>query len=503
MKSRFGSIARFAVMLCVATSVAAYAQTYSTIHLFHGGEGRGPDSPLIQGTDGNFYGVTIAGGPSFTGTVFELSPTGESIALHQFCLTQGCPDGSGPVGALVQASNGNFYGTTYNGGTGVHCPANAGGCGTIFEITSKGQFTTIYNFCSQANCTDGAYPEGTLVQGVNGSLYGTTVGYNGSPTCIGESRTGCGTIFEITPAGKLTTLYEFCSQTNCADGYGPFSGLTLGNDGNLYGTTVYGGANLGGVAFKLTPPGLLTILHNFCEQTNCADGAQPTRPLIQAPDGNLYGVTFDGGSANCNGGCGTIFEMSTTGQFANRYSFCPVVGCADGAWPNGIALGSDGNFYGTTEVGGAMNYGTIFETTPGAQFTSGYSFCSSAHCSDGAIPFATVFQATNGIFYGTTNIGGLAAPPQGPGVAFSWDMGLSPFVAAQVNFGKVGQVVTILGNNLTGTTNVTFNGVPALFKVGSASYIKAQVPSGATTGKIQVTTSTGTLSSNGAFQVLP
>lgn len=503
MKSRFGLIARIAVMFCMSTCIAASAQTFSLIHSFHGGEGRWPDSPLIQGTDGNFYGVTSGGGPSFTGTVFVLSPTGESIPLHQFCLTQGCPDGQGPGGALVLAGNGNFYGTTYNGGTGAHCPANAGGCGTIFEITSKGQFTTIYNFCSQSNCIDGAYPEGTLVQGVNGSLYGTTVGYNGSPTCIGESRTGCGTIFEITPAGKLTTLYEFCSQTNCADGYGPFAGLTMGNDGNFYGTTVYGGANHGGIVFKITPRGSMTTLHTFCLETNCSDGSQPTRPLVEAADGNFYGATFDGGSANCNGGCGTLFKMSTTGQFTTLYTFCSVVGCADGAWPNGIALGSDGNFYGTTEEGGAMNDGTIFETTPAGQFTSGYSFCASAHCTDGAIPFATLFQATNGIFYGTTNIGGLAAPPQGPGVAFGWDVGLGPFVAAQANFGKAGQVVTILGNNLSGATAVTFNGVPASFKVGSASYLKAQIPIGATTGTIQVTTPAGTLNSNVAFQVLP
>ena len=500
-KSRFGLTTRIAAILWGTTAVAAYAQTFSTIHLFNGADARSPDSSLIQGTDGNFYGVSRRGGPEGSGSVFKVSASGQSVPLHQFCLTSGCPDGYSPVGALVQASNGNFYGTTFNGGTGAHCPLFTGGCGTIFEVTSKGQFSTIYNFCSQVNCTDGAYPEGGLIQGVNGNLYGTTAGYTTGPPCVGVSMTGCGSIFEITPAGKFTTLHVFCSQTNCADGYGPFAGLTLANDGNFYGVTVYGGANLQGVAFKLTPQGSLTIFYNFCSRTNCIDGSQPDNPLIQSPDGNFYGITLAGGSPRCGGGCGTVFKLSTTGQIANLYNFCPAPGCADGFFPRGLALGSDGNLYGTTPYGGAENYGVIFETTPARQFTSSYSFCTAPNCTDGGAPLAAPFQATNGVFYGTASAGG--APPQGSGVAYSWDMGLSPFVAAQFNFGKVGQIVTILGNNLTGTTSVTFNGVPALFKVGSASYIKAKVPSGATTGTIQVTTPTGTLSSNVPFQVLP
>lgn len=344
LKSPLGLFARIAAMLCSVTAVAAYAQTFRTIHLFNGGDGRSPESPLIQGTDGNLYGVSTRGGPGAAGTVFKLSTGGQSIALHQFCLTSGCPDGYSPVGALVQASNGNFYGTTYNGGSGGQCPSFTGGCGTIFEITPTGQFATIYNFCSQTNCTDGAFPMGGLVQGVNGNLYGTTVGYSGYPTCIGESRTGCGSIFEITPAGKFTTLHKFCSVTNCADGYGAFAGLTMANDGNFYGTTAYGGANLSGVAFKMTPQGSVTTLYSFCSQTNCADGSLSNQTLIQAPDGNFYGSSLAGGSARCSGGCGTVFKMSPTGQLTTLYSFCPVVGCADGVWSNGIAMGSDGNF---------------------------------------------------------------------------------------------------------------------------------------------------------------
>lgn len=340
------------------------------------------------------------------------------------------------------------------------------------------------------------------MQGVNGNLYGTTVGYNGAPTCVGESRTGCGSVFEITPAGKFFTLHTFCSATNCGDGYGPRAGLTLANDGNFYGATVYGGANLQGVAFKLTPQGSFTTVYNFCSLTNCTDGAEPNQALLQGPNGIFYGITLAGGSARCDGGCGTVFKLSTTGQLTTIYSFCPVAGCADGFYPSGVALGSDGNLYGTVQYGGASNAGTIFETTPEGQFTSSYDFCSAQNCSDGEAPLATLSQATNGLFYGTAAGGGAYLPPQGPGVAYSWDVELSPFVAAQVNVGKVGQIVTILGNNLTGTTSVTFNGVSASFKVGSASYLKTLVPSGATTGTIQVTTPTGTLNSNVAFQVL-
>jgi uncharacterized repeat protein (TIGR03803 family) len=167
---------------------------------------------------------------------------------------------------------------------------------------------------------------------------------------------------------------------------------------------------------------------------------------------------------------------------------------------------SDGNFYGTAAAGGSNGFGTIFELTSGGAFNSLYSFfCTAASCSDGAIPYAGLLQGTNGTFYGTTSDGGdyRTSHNLGDGVAYSWSMGLGPFAEAQFNFGKTGQTVTILGNRLAGATSVTFNGVSANFKVISNTYLKAQIPTGATTGTIQVTTPNGTLNSNVTFQVLP
>jgi uncharacterized repeat protein (TIGR03803 family) len=176
-----------------------------------------------------------------------------------------------------------------------------------------------------------------------------------------------------------------------------------------------------------------------------------------------------------------------------------------------VIQGSDGNFYGTTFTGGANTYrycaqgcGTVFQITPTGQLTTLYSFCAQSNCNDGAAPSYPLVQSTNGTLYGTTIWGGTAScSAAGCGVIFSLPLGLPAFVQAVPGFDAVGKVVTILGNNLTGTTSVTFNGVSAQFKVVSSTYLKAQVPTGATTGTIEVTTPSGTLSSNVGFRVLP
>ena len=174
-------------------------------------DGAQPYPGLALGSDGNFYGTTHLGGTERHGTVYKITPAGKRTTLYNFCSVAYCVDGWHPHGALIRGPNGNFYGTTKHGG--------ANNDGTVFEITPKGTFTTLYNFCSLAKCADGAFPRG-LIQSANGNLYGTTTGYNGSPTCIGNTRTGCGTVFELTLAGKLTTLHEFCTTTSCTDGEG-------------------------------------------------------------------------------------------------------------------------------------------------------------------------------------------------------------------------------------------------------------------------------------------
>jgi uncharacterized repeat protein (TIGR03803 family) len=182
----------------------------------------------------------------------------------------------------------------------------------------------------------------------------------------------------------------------------------------------------------------------------------------------------------------------------------------------GLVQGSDGNFYGTTQMGGFIatlcggiinvGCGVAFQLTPAGEITILHDFCSQSGCSDGFSPEGEPFEATNGIFYGTTTSGGNTTGncyPYGCGTLYSVSVGLGPFVEANPNFGKAGRIVGILGNNLTETTSVTFNGTPATFEVVSATYLKATVPIGATTGTIQVTTPSGTLSSNVAFRILP
>ncbi len=243
--------------------------------------------PLVVG--GNIYGTTYWGGLNGRGTIFELTPAGQLSTLYSFCSQPGCTDGGSPIAGLVQVG-GNFYGTTQLGG--------ANNAGTVFEITPAGQMTTLYSFCPQAGCADGAIPWAGLVQATNGNLYGTT---------SQGGTNGAGTVFEITPTGQMTTLYSFCSQAGCADGAVPYAGLVQATNGNLYGTTVDGGVNGDfGTVFEITPAGQLTTLHGFAY----TDGAFPYAGLIQASDGNLYGTTLDGGA----NGYGTAFGITPAGQ---------------------------------------------------------------------------------------------------------------------------------------------------------------------------------------------
>jgi uncharacterized repeat protein (TIGR03803 family) len=266
----------------------------------------------------------------------------------------------------------------------------------------------------------------------------------------------------------------------------------------------------------MTPAGKFTTLHQFCASLTCTDGYSPYSGLIQASDGNLYGTTFYGGTG-CAGGCGTIYRLSLSGQYTTVYSFCSQTDCADGQEPvGGVIEGTDGNFYGTTTAGGSRyldcpgngggsNCGTVYQLTPQGTLSVLHSFCAQrGNCPDGGLPEASLLQATDGTFFGSTFLLGASRcdGEGGCGTLFTESMGLGPFVHPQIDFGKVGQVVNILGNNLTETTGVTFSGTPAQFKVMSNTYLKAQVPTGATTGTIQVTTPHGTLSSNVAFHVI-
>ncbi|MFY9980818.1 MAG: choice-of-anchor tandem repeat GloVer-containing protein [Candidatus Sulfotelmatobacter sp.] len=402
---------------------AAGSEALTNISNFDGANGAFPYYvSLAQGTDGNLYGTTWSGGPSEQGTVFQVTTAGTLTTLYTFCSQTNCADGAEPFSGVMQATNGNFYGTTSQGG------ANGGG-GTIFEVAG-GQLTTLYSFCSQPGCSDGNYSQAPLLQASNGNLYGTTAS---------GGANGVGNVFEITLAGQLTSLYSFCSQPGCTDGSTPYAGLVQAANGNLYGTTLEGGANGYGTIFEITPAGQLTTLYSFCSQTDCTDGLQPSAGLVQGSDGNFYGTTY-GGGAN---GTGTIFEITLAGQLTTLYSFCSQTNCADGSFPLAGLVQVGGNFYGTT-VGGGSDYGTVFEITSAGQLTTLYTFS----LIDGGLPEGGLVQASNGNLYGLTLFGGnrlsgtvftlppviLLNPPSGTaqvGVAYSSSLvasgGVTPY----------------------------------------------------------------------------
>jgi uncharacterized repeat protein (TIGR03803 family) len=475
----------FAIVSTVsAMAVFAHAQTYTKLVDFDGPDGLNPSYvSLVQGRDGNLYGTTSSGGMECCGTVFSITPGGELSTINCFAPppSNNCSVGANPWGGLVLGTDGYFYGTTF-------------GYATVFKTNSMGQLTMLY-FLFQAPYY-GDDPVGALVQASDGNFYGTT--------SEGGSY-GKGTIFGITPAGTVTTLYSFCSQPNCSDGSYPYAPLIQSNNGELYGTTTLNG-NSGcvgsygcGTLFKITLDGEFTTLHTFCSEPNCADGANPYGALLQGPDGNLYGTTANGGSSHCGGGCGTIFKITPSGKLTTTYTFCTSNVCPDGANPSGgLILATDGNFYGTTQGGGDHNCqcGTVFEITPEDTLTTLHAFGFSP---DGSVPMGGLLQATDGNFYGTTYYGGVNRD----GTVFKLSAGLGPFVSFVRGYGRVGQTGGILGQGFTGTTSVELNGTPTNFKVVSDTYLTATVPPGATTGYVTVTTPTGVLTSNVPFHVIP
>jgi uncharacterized repeat protein (TIGR03803 family) len=466
-----------AVLVWAATAIALPAQTLSTLYSFDGEHGSFPVAPLIQAYNGDYIGTTSQGGINCVidggcGTVFKITPSGTLTTIYSFCAQSGCTDGEYPFAGVVQCVDGNFYGTTDFGG--------ANNSGVVFKVTPEGVLTNLHSFCSESGCADGSSPYAGLMQGSDGNFYGTT--HNGGAN-------GLGVVFKITSGGVFTTVHTFGSQSG--DGESPGGTLIQAIDGNFYGTTEGGGAYGEGTVFKISPNGTLTTIYSFCAQSGCPDGELPSAALVQYTDGSFYGTTYLGGTNNE----GTIFRITPSGSLTTLHSFDGT----DGFEPlAGLVLATDGNLYATIEFGGANGNGTLFEMTPHGSLTTLYSFCAKPSCSDGDNPSAGLLQATNGNLYGTTQRGGT-----GVGTAFSFSVSLGPFVTAQPSYGKVGRTVRILGTNLTGATSVTFNGAPATFAVVLGSAIKATVPAGATTGEIQVVTPSGTLTSNVSFQVLP
>jgi uncharacterized repeat protein (TIGR03803 family) len=329
-------------------SAVTSAQTYSpsTLATFPSIT-KGPVFPtggLIIDSGGNLYG-SAQGGTNSLGALFKVTPKGVLSVLFNFNGS----NGSYPSVNLLRDKAGNIYGTTLMGGTdNTDCFS---GCGSVFKLIPAGKLTVLHSFTGGE-----AYPS-ALTLDAAGNLYGFSFVLSSSPN---------GSVFKITPAGTFSRLYEFCSLANCADGSGPNIALIVGKDGNFYGTTGSGGEFGFGTVFKLTPAGEESVVYNFTEG---ADGATPVSGLTEDTAGNMYGVTYAGGTSAPNTatlGPGTVFKVTPAGAESVLYTFCQSENCTDGNHPFGpfVSVDSQGNIDGTTGLGGAKNGGVVFKVTP-------------------------------------------------------------------------------------------------------------------------------------------
>jgi uncharacterized repeat protein (TIGR03803 family) len=454
-------------VLAATLTISASAQTYTELLSFNGTTAAGPESPLTQGIDGSLYGTTYYGGTGTCfdgkgigcGVAFKITRNGQFQIIHNFQATDSVTN---PTNNLVLGQDGNLYGTSFS-------------YDNIFSITPAGTLTILHTFTGGPG--GAGLNAGELTLGTDGNFYGATSG-GGTPSLFCPS--GCGTLYKMTPAGALTTLYSFCPQNYCPDGETPEGALAEGTDGNFYGTALGGGLYKEGTIFKITPNGFFTLLYT-CD-TPCTE-LYPG--LMLASDGNFYGTDSSG-----------LYRITPNGVFTalsdpGNVSHLPIEG-------------NDGNFYGTTQGGGIYRDGNIFEMPPDGSPSTLYNFF--GYPTDGSYPFNGLVQHTDGKFYGVTYTGGsfpcnYYAP--GCGTVFSEDVGLPPFVAFLRGAARVGQQFGLLGQGLTGTTSVSVNGAPTSFTIHSDTLIRATVPAGATTGYVTVTTPTGTLTSNVPFHVIP
>jgi uncharacterized repeat protein (TIGR03803 family) len=449
-------IACITFLFCIAAAIAAPAQTFTDLYDFGKDDPNDPNDPcfsvIAQGRDGNLYTTSPQTWSGNFGDVFRITPAGVVTALHSFNGT----DGSVVNAGLTLGIDGNFYGAAQQGGVN--------GFGTIFKISPQGNFATLYNF---TNGADGGDPVAVPIQARDGNFYGTTAGLNGNN----------GSVYKITSTGKFTVLHAFNGPEG-ATLYGP---LVEATDGNFYGLTRFGGSNGLGTIFKMNHRGQLKVLHNF---DGAGDGGNPSAAgLIQASNGDFYGVAFEVGTFG-----GALFKITQNGEFTNLHNF---TGGSDGGCPvAGLWQATDGNIYGTV----ACPTEGIFRITPDGVFTTLYTFTGQNFS-----PQTQIMQHTNGILYGETPVGGAFDA----GIFYSLDVGLSPFVTFLPAARPVGGVVEILGQGFTGTTAVSFHRTPAAFTVHSDTFLTATIPAGATNGFITVTTPAGTLQSNKVFRVNP
>ena len=470
-------------------AVPAQAQTPTTVYAFPGVPG--PVNPNIeaiaQGRDGNLY-FTAAGGDggalnctvTYCGAAFNITTSGAVTDVFDFsnnnCGPVNC--GNGAYGGLTLGTDGNFYGAFYYGGT------TTDNDGEIFKLTPAGVLTSLHSFTGAG---DGSRPYGAPIQAANGTFYGTT-----TSATVADS-----TAYSVTSAGVFKTLHTFTGT----DGQNIYAPLVQGTDGDFYGDTAAGGTSNDGVIFKMTAAGAVTVLHNF----DGTDGSDGSFPLIQASDGNFYGSTYAGGTS----GAGVIFKITPSGTYTVLHN---INGTTDGNGPWGsLVQATNGKLYGVTSNIGIGLEGTIFSVTTTGTFTTLYTFAGST---DGGSPLSPLRQHTDGLLYGTTEIGGdtncdsvvneYGEPTLvfGCGVIYSLDIDAAPFINLNATSGKAGSTVGIFGQGFSSASVVKFNGVAATKTVLSGTtYITATVPTGASSSYVTVTTGSTTLTSLKTFTV--
>jgi uncharacterized repeat protein (TIGR03803 family) len=390
----------YAAMLAILVPIQlAYAGSYQVLWKFDPSQGDGalPGGGVLRDAAGNLYGTTEGGGAFQAGTVFKLAEDGTETVLYSF---HGGNDGAGPTSALITDAAGNFYGTTTWGGTGA-CGV---GCGTVFKLRPDGTETVLHSF--QGDGKDGYYPRAGLVMDQAGNLYSTTQGGG-----TGSS----GTVFEVSAGGKEKILHSFTG----GDGELPYYGsLLMDTSGNLYGTTEMGGGYGQGVIFMVSSTGAETVLHSCDGYPSNNDCAKPFGGLSIDQNGNLYGDSAEGGRS----GLGDVFKLAPDGTFTEIYAFT-----SDWLPEYGVIRDQSGNLYGTTEGTGTepcKGCATIFKVTPDGTETVLHRF---NHKYRGLFPTGALVTDGNGYLYGTTATGGsgksgkhcgLAEGPNGCGTVF-------------------------------------------------------------------------------------
>ena len=317
------------------------------------GEGlEGPNpSGLVRDAMGNLYGATAYGGTTFYAGT--VFKLTPSGKKETLHNFAGGDDGLQPLGGVTIDSAGNLYGTTeYGGGTGC----GGSGCGVVYEVTPSGSETILYSFTGGI---DGAQPQASPILDASGNLYGTAL-EGGDLTCPLESGIGCGTAWKLDTSGNLTVLYSFTGST---DGAAPGAGLTMDSSGNLYGDAVAGGdlscdPPVGcGVVFEINSSGNFAVLHTFTGGPD--DGEAPFATLLRDTNGNLYGTTVEGGNQFCESGCGIVFKLNASGNETILHAF--TGGTTDGEYPVGpLITNGTATLYGTTGYGGLANGGVVF-----------------------------------------------------------------------------------------------------------------------------------------------